>query len=159
MWRHRAVFLVASLPVLLLLLLLLLLPPAASAAPLRPRRSPSSLLDLGALAGEFAALRGACACKWPPKDPKKGNDKCGPQPALCGYCQQAVFQVTQGGGAGSGCSTATDAGMEACEKVAKEVDGKKTKIEKFYAERLQDFGPGGGWSLEFCLTMKCCLNK
>ena len=113
-----------------------------------------SLLDLE----EFAGLQGACSCKWPPKNPAKGNGKCAPQPALCGYCQQAVFSVTQGGGAGSGCSTATDAGMEACEKIAEMVDKKQSKIQKFYEERLQSFGPGGGWSLEFCLTLKCCAQ-
>ena len=123
-----------------------------------PRRSSSvpapflALLDVDA----FAGLRGACACTWPPKDPKSTKSDCAPRNALCGYCQNAVYQVSVGAGAGGGCSTATDSGMEACQKVAKEADGKKTAIAKHYKDLAEQFGGSGGWSTLFCLTMGCC---
>jgi hypothetical protein len=79
--------------------------------------------------------------------------------AMCGYCQNAVYSVAMGGGAGTGCSTATDNGMEACEILTKEIDKKSSDIQKFYEERVEELGNGGGWSLEFCLTLKCCGGK
>jgi len=64
-----------------------------------------------------------------------------------------------GGGAGAGCSTASDNGMEACEILIKEIDRKTSAIQKFYKERVEELGDGGGWSLEFCLTLKCCITE
>lgn len=66
--------------------------------------------------------------------------------------------MANNGDAGIGCSTATDAGMEACQILAKEIKGKAKKIIKFYQDRIEELGPGGGWSLEFCLTMDCCKS-
>ncbi len=145
-------------PLSLSLLLLLLWRGGAAAAPRRRSSSAKvpapflALLDVDA----FAGLRGACTCTWPPKDPKSTKSDCAPRNALCGYCQNAVYQVSVGGGAGAGCSTATDAGMEACQKVAKEADGKKTAIAKHYQDLAEQFGGSGGWSTLFCLTMGCC---
>ena len=75
-----------------------------------------------------------------------------------GYCQNAVYSVANNGDAGIGCSTATDAGMEACQILAKEIKGKTKEIAQFYQNRVEELGPGGGWSLEFCLTMDCCKS-
>lgn len=109
----------------------------------------------------FAGIRGACTSntKWPAKDPKSDKTDQVPMQAMCGYCQNAVYSVAMGGGAGTGCTTATDNGIEACEKLAKEVDGKASAIKKFYEEKIEELGPGGGWSMEFCLDMSCCKMK
>ena len=122
---------------------------------IRPRST--SLLETEMYAG----IRGACTSntKWPPKDPKSDKTDQVPMQAMCGYCQNAVYSVAMGGGAGTGCTTATDNGMEACEKLAKEVDGKASAIKKFYEEKIEELGPGGGWSMEFCLDMSCCKMK
>ena len=121
-----------------------------------PRRTPINLIEEHA--ATFASIQGACTAntKWPPKDPKSSKTDQVPMQAMCSYCMNAVHSVGLEGGEGAGCTDATDNGMEACEKLVKEVKGKAKAIEKFYKDRLEEFGPGGGWSLEFCLTMKCC---
>ena len=124
------------------------------------RHSTTMSLLLEEHAEMFASIRGACKAntKWPPSDAKTDKTDQVPMPAMCGYCQNAVYSVANDGDAGIGCSTATDAGMEACQILAKEIKGKRKDIIKFYKDRVEELGPGGGWSLEFCLTMDCCKS-
>ena len=124
---------------------------AQSALPRARVRSTDPISSLALIETDmFVGIKGVCTSntKWPPKDPKSDKTDQVPMQAMCGYCQNAVYSIAMDGGAGTGCTTATDNGMEACLLLAKEIDAKSTDIKKFYAGRVEEMGQGGGWSLE-----------